>query len=89
VLCLRSFSSTSPGSNARVGEGTFGKSRIDGSTSKFETRSPLLNADSKRQAEMELEGSAKGQWTQWFCWCGGIAMFDRLRPVWLICEFPV
>jgi hypothetical protein len=56
-----SFSSTSPG--AGVGVGTFGKFRINGSARQFETGSPVLNANGKRQAEMGLGGAAKGQRT--------------------------
>jgi hypothetical protein len=56
-----SFSSTSP--NAGVGVGAFGKFRINGSARQFETSTPVLNANGKRQAEMGLGGVNKGQRT--------------------------
>jgi hypothetical protein len=82
MLYLRSFSSFSPGSDTRNKE-VFSKFRINtcSSAGKFETESPVLSANSKRQAKMGLGGAAKGQRTWWLCCCVGIAMFDRLRLV--------
>jgi hypothetical protein len=49
ALYLGSLSSTGRGSDAGIGVGSFGKSRINGSARQFETASPALNTNGKRQ----------------------------------------